>query len=412
MKKLILALLLTCCGVQISTQQYRQFSPAIYDSRSCYINQDLTAAFRSANYHFILPLYKAVGVRSNLNFVFSPNSIWIIVAAIAEGADPVTQQKLFQHLSVPNDPCVRQIYYQLATTRALPSHDVNIKNTRVWLFDDGTTVNPTWHDLVARNSLLEVVRAPIRHNPIATANEIKRIMSSSIPRLDLSGNSVILDTLDYNGLWSTAFADAVIERAPFYNLQGEPIGAVDLMRVQRRVRMAYHEKLQAKIIELPVGADGRYRMLFATIIGNNDFASAVGTVTGDLVVEIIERLQPSLVPIDVAIPRMVISSEIDMRVVLKDLGVKEVWTDPAVTSPPALPSSFVQRTTLVLNNTGLEYAYPEPQSAYSTHTGLDPILGREFIADRPFLFGLFDAETWTGLTSAVYSKPTYTFVKK
>ncbi|KAJ8707757.1 hypothetical protein PYW07_011434 [Mythimna separata] len=416
MKKIILALLLTWCGVQISTQQYRQFSPSIYDSRLCYINQDLTAAFRSSTYQFILPLYKSVGARSNLNFVLSPNSVWIIVAAIAEGADPVTQQKLFQLLSVPKDPCVRQVYYQLATTRALPSNDVNIKNTRVWLFDDGTTINPTWHDLVVSNSLLEVVRAPIRHNPIATANEIKRIMSASLPRLNLSGNSVILDTMDYNGLWSTAFADAVIERAPFYNLQRETIGAVDIMRVQRRARMTYSEKLQAKIIELPVGADGRYRILFGTIIGNIDLASVVGKVTGDLVLEIIGSLQPSLVPIDVAIPRMVISSEIDMRVVLEDLAVKELWTDPAVTryisNPPALPSSFVQRTTLVLNNTGLEYAYPEPQSAYSTRTGLDPILGREFIADRPFLFGLFDAETWACLMSAIYTKPTYTFVKK
>ncbi|KAJ8707758.1 hypothetical protein PYW07_011435 [Mythimna separata] len=410
MKQLIFALLLTCCGVQISTQQYHQFSPAIYDQRSCYINQDLTAEYRSSNYQFILPLYKSVAVRSNLNFVLSPNSIWIIVAAIAEGADPVTQQKLFQLLSVPNDPCVRQVYYQLATTRALPSNDVNIKNTRLWLFDDGTTVNPTWYDLVVKNSLLDVVRAPIRHNPIATANEIKRIMSSSLPRLDLSGNSVILDTMDYNGLWATAFSDAVIERAPFYNLQGQPIGAVDIMRVQRRVRIAYHEKLQVKVIELPVGADERYRMLFAMIIGD-DIPSVVGAVTSDFVFEFLGSLRPSLIPIDVAIPRMVISSEIDMRVVLEDLGIKELWTDPAVTrymsSPPALPSSFVQRTTLVLNNTGLEYAYPEPQSAYNTRTGLDPVLGREFIADRPFLFGLFDAETWTCLLSAIYTKPTY-----
>ncbi|KAJ8706360.1 hypothetical protein PYW08_010986 [Mythimna loreyi] len=387
----LLVLLLMCCGIQISTQQF-QVSPSIYTPRSCYINQDLITEYRSSNYHFILPLYKSLAVRSNLNFVFSPTSIWIILAAIAEGADPLTQQKLFQLLRLPNDQCLRQGFYQLATTRAYPSNDVNIKSTRILLLDDGVTVNPTWYDLVTRNSLLEVVKAPIRYNPIATANEIKRIMSSHLPRLNLSGNSVLLDTMDYNGLWSTAFADAVIERAPFYNLQGETIGAVDLMRVQRRARMTYDDRLKAKIIELPVGSDQRYRMLFAIIIGNNDLPSLVGAVNGDLVFEIIGNLRPSLVPIDVAIPRMVVSSEIDLRVILEDFAVKELWTDPAVTryisNPPALPSSFMQRATLVLNNTGLEYPHPEPGSAYSTRTGLDPILGRDFIADRPFLFAV------------------------
>lgn len=329
MKKLILALLVVCV-CQISTQEPQQYLPAVYNSR-CNVNRDITHEYRTTIYNFILQLFKSVAVRSNLNFVFSPNSIWIILAAIAEGADPLTQQKLFQLLNLPYDPCIRQAYYQLATTRAFPSNDVNIRSTRVLLIDDGTTLNPTWYDLVARNSLLEVVRAPIRYNPIATANEIKRIMSSNLPRLNLSGNSVLLDTMDYNGLWTTAFADAIIERAPFYNLQGEPIGAVDIMRVQRRARMAYLKQLNAKIIEIPIGSDERYRMMFSVTVGNKELKSVVAGVTADLVFEFIDRLQYSYVPIDVAIPRVVISSDIDMRVILQDLGVNELWTDPAVT---------------------------------------------------------------------------------
>ncbi|KAJ8708286.1 hypothetical protein PYW07_010411 [Mythimna separata] len=412
MKKLILVLLVVCCGVQISTQQNQIFSPTTYDSRWCNNNQDLTYEYRTSMYHFILKLFKSITVRGNLNVVFSPHSIWIIVAAIAEGADPVTQQKLFQLLTLPKEPCIRQAFYQLATSRVHPSNDVNIKNTRVWLFDDGVTVSPTWYDLVAKNSLLEVAKAPIKSNPVGTAKEIERIMSSRFPRLDLSGNSVLLDTMDYNGLWTTAFADAEIERAPFYNLEGEAIGAVDIMRIQRRVRMGYNEELRMKIMELPVGSDERYRMLFGVTIANHDFKTVVTDFNIDHVFDLIASLRPSLVPIDVAIPRMVITSDIDMKVIMEDLAVKDLWTDPAVTryisNPPALPSSFVQRASLVLNNTGLSYASPEPATAYSTRTGLDPILGRDFIADRPFIFGLYDAKTWTCLLATAFSQPTYT----
>ena len=333
MKKIILTLLVAYCGVQISTYEFQGYPPAgiPYNAQLCHVHKDVTFEYLTAQYNIALQLAKAIAVRSNFNFLFSPISIWIMVAAIAEGADPATQQKLFRLLHLPSDPCVRQAYYQLATSRAHPSNDVNIKNTRVLLIDDGTTLNPTWYDFVSRNYLLEVVRAPLRFNPTATANEIRRIMSAHLPRLDLQGNSVLMNTMDYNGLWTTAFEDAVIERAPFYDLQGKAIGAVDIMRVQRRVRMGYIKSLKLKILELPFGADERYRMMFAVVIGDSDFAPVITSINNEQVFEIIANLKPSSVPIKVAIPRTVIHSEIDVRAILEDLGVHDLWTNPSVT---------------------------------------------------------------------------------
>uniref|UniRef100_A0A2A4J224 Serpin domain-containing protein n=1 Tax=Heliothis virescens TaxID=7102 RepID=A0A2A4J224_HELVI len=412
MRKLSLALLLVCCCVPILTQHdQRLISSLVYDPRTCIVNEDLIYNYRSAIYSFSISLFRPVAFRSNLNFVFSPLSIWIMLAAMAEGAEPLTQQKLFQLLNLPNDPCIRQLYYQLATTRAFPTNDVNIKSTRVLLINDGTILSPSWYDVVVKNSLLEVITAPMRYNPTATANEIKRIMSARLPRLDLSGNSVLLDTMDYNGLWTTAFADAVVEQAPFYDIEGKQTGTVDIMRVKRRARMGYVKKLNAKVIELPFGADERYRMLFSVVIGKADLRPIVSGVTKELVFEVFAALRHSYVQIDVAIPRMVITSEVDVRTVLEDLGVQELWSDPSVTryisNPPAHPSSFVQRSTVVINNTGLYSEPQEPQPPPGVRTGLEPILGTDFVADRPFLFGLIDAETNSILLAAAFSRPTY-----
>nr|XP_021192794.2 leukocyte elastase inhibitor [Helicoverpa armigera] len=412
MRLSILTLLLVCCCVPILTHHdQRLISSLVYDPRICIVNEDLIYNYRSSIYNFSISLFRPVAFRSNLNFVFSPLSIWIMLAAIAEGAEPLTQQKLFQLLNLPNDPCIRQLYYQLATTRAFPTNDVNIKSTRVLLINDGTVLSPSWHGLVVKNSLLEVITAPMRYNPVATANEIKRIMSARLPRLDLSGNSVLLDTMDYNGLWTTAFGDAVVERAPFYDLVGKQIGTVDIMKVKRRARMGYVKKLNAKVLELPVGADERYRMLFSVVIGGADLKPIVTGVTKELIFELFAGLRHSYVQIDVAIPRTVITSEVDVRTVLEDLGVHELWTDPSVTryisNPPAHPSSFVQRSTAVLNNTGLYFEPAEYNHPSGLRTGLEPILGTDFIADRPFLFGLVDSETKSILLAAAFSRPTY-----
>ncbi|KAJ8708289.1 hypothetical protein PYW07_010414 [Mythimna separata] len=406
MKKLILVLLVACT-IQISTQQNQQLS-----SRPCNINRDLSLEYGRATYQILVESFRSAAIRGNFHFVYAPNSIWIMVAAIAEGADFLTQQKLFKYLNLPYDPCIRQAYYQLAITRAFSSNDVYIDNLRLWLFDYGVTLSRSWYDVAVKNSLLEVSRAPIRSNPVAAANKIRRIMSSPLPRINLRGNSALLETLDYDGFWTTGFEDAVIKRAPFYNLKGKQIGAVDMMWMQRTIRMGYNEDLQVKILELPVGLNGRYRLLFGMAVGTANLDTIRTTVTGDIVTKCIESLRLSLVPIFLAIPLLEIENLNDMKAVMGDLGYNQLFTDPGVTryisNPPALPSSYLQRTSIVFNTTGLKYTPSEPEPAEGAYTGLDPILGREYIADRPFVFSLYDAKTWACLWCAAYSKPTYT----
>lgn len=322
MKTEFLALLIISSGVLITTQQIQG---------PCYINRDVGDEYRSSLYDFSIDLIKSVIVKSDFNYVCSLVSIWITLAAIAEGTDPISQQKLFQFLKLPNDPCVRQEYYKLATTRAFPFNDVHIKNRRVLVLDESVTLNPTWYSFITKNSLLDVVTAPIHLNPVATANEIQRIMSTSLPRLNLNGNSVLLDTLDYNGLWTTTFLNATIERAPFYSQTGQVIGAVDLMKVKKQARMGYHRTLHSKILELPVGLSGRYHMLFLVRLEYNDLRPLVQAFESSVLVEAFDCLRDSNVPIDVAIPRIVITTEIDVRVILEELGVIELWNDPLVT---------------------------------------------------------------------------------
>ncbi|XP_022837526.1 plasminogen activator inhibitor 2, macrophage-like [Spodoptera litura] len=384
-------------------------------SEPCNLYEDVSRKFREDLYNISLITYQALARRSDLNYVYSPLSIWLTLAGLAEGADYHTQQQLFNFLKLSTDACSRQKYYRRATSRIVQSDDVNIINNRILLIDSGVTLNPTWYDLVLKNNLLEVLSAPLRSNPILTTIEVKQLTNIHNSRLDLTGNSVLLDTIDYNALWTTEFEQAKIDRSPFFNQVGELVGFVDLMRMKKRARLGHIKSVNAKALELPVGQDERFKMVFVIFLETNDVNQKLNILDTSVAFEVFDSFKTSYVPVEVAIPRVVITSEVDVRSMLEELGITSLWNDPVATrnisSPSALPRSYVQRTALTLDNRGLlPPPPPEILGPLDTPvTGLDPKLGNEFIANQPFFFGLFDSESLTCIIAAAFTAPTYRF---
>lgn len=325
MKPLIFLLLFVCTFV-VGYQEI--FSRSV---ESCLLYRDVTRDYRVSVYEFTTQAIKDVGPRSLYHFIFSPLSVWIVLAAMAEGADPYTQKHLFGLLRLPNDPCARLRYYQLATSRYIPGNDVSVLSTRSLVVNHGLAVNPYWHNFVSKNRLIDLASTPLQYDPQGSLNAIRLLSSATLANIDLSGNSLLVDTLDFNGLWSTAFSDAVIQRSPFYDPYGQKIGAIDLMRVSRRARIAFVSSINAKILELSIGVDDRYRMLFALILDTTDIDTIVSTIKSTIIDEFLGKSRESYVPVEIAIPRLTMTSEVNVRSILVNLGVRSLWTDPAVT---------------------------------------------------------------------------------
>lgn len=328
---LIFALLAACAEVSVST-------PHTFDLRGthlqepCNVHENVLRNYHTDLYDFALAFYKGVAAKSAIyHFVYSPLSVWLTLAGMAEGADSYTRQQIFSLLNIPYDECTRQKYYQLATSSIFQANDVKVINNRVLLLDAGVTPNPTWYDVVTKNNLLDVLSAPIRYNPEVTGNEIRRLTRAELPNLDFSGNSVILETIDYNALWTTEFADARIERSPFYDQVGNPVGFVDLMKVTKRARLGYVKSLKAKVLELPVGANERYRMALGMFPEASNVRTAFSIVTSEIITELFESYKESHVPVELAIPRFVMSSELDVKSIAEVMGITSLWTDPAAT---------------------------------------------------------------------------------
>ncbi|XP_022837522.1 serpin B5-like [Spodoptera litura] len=363
-------------------------------------NRNVYQDYSKAVTSFQHKLYTSVAARGNDHFVFSPHTIWLSLSALAEGADLSVQRQIFASLHLPEENCIRKKFYEIAVNVEKSGRDVIFDRRRILLLDEDLKVNPSWGQTVKALGLLKAGFASIKNNPRQTVQRVRKFIGTQA-NIPLSGNSVILDALEYQGLWTTAFPEADIQRQPFYDERGLIIGNVDMMHIRKRVRLAQAPVLGAKVVELPVGVDGRYTMLIAVGIGNNVLRNSMSTFMGSIL-EVFSLLQMSLVPLEVAVPRFSISSEFDIRAALEDLGLKSFWRDPLATKyvsePSALPGNFIQRVLVSVDSRGVE----PPQRRY-----VNNIIGRgqDFIVDRPFLFALFDTATRTCLYAGAYSKP-------
>ncbi|XP_030040571.2 serpin B5 [Manduca sexta] len=364
----------------------------------CGVGDDNIEGFREALYDFNMKLYKKLAEHTHGHFVISAPPLWQSLAAIAESMDGVARQELLQLLGLPEDECTRQTYYQLASSRETFGLDVTMQRKHVFFIDEGLNMNTEWVNLASTQFNLHTIPVPIKRAPKDVAYLIRHIISSQLAPLNLQGNSLLADEIDYNGLWSEAFPEADIIRSPFYDHEGNQIGSVDLMRIKRRVRMVFVEQINARVVEIPVGVDGRYRMLFGIPVEGHDMRKSIEKVTATVMFEMVAGLKESEVPIDVAIPRFVTTTESDVRAVLEQVGLKSLWTDASATrnisQPAVMPSGFVQRAEITLDSHGIDSYNPEFIEFTEYSTGLDPKLGHEMIANRPFMYGLFDAETY------------------
>ncbi|XP_030025881.2 plasminogen activator inhibitor 2, macrophage [Manduca sexta] len=411
---LVLSIVTLCASEKVSNTSGIASHPnyGLVYFGTCGEDIDITQEFRRSFYEFTVDLYQRIAVPTAGHFVFSPLSIWMSLAALAEGSDGLARQELFKLLRLPEERCIRQQFYALISRRELLGDDVILSRTRLFIYDEKLVINKNWDNYVCSHWLVGIIKGTLRKNPKKALQSMRDIFSAKLPNLDLNGNSVILDALDYDGLWTTAFLDSKPEIAPFYNDLGEKIGTVEMMRLNKRVRMSYNAELKMKILDLPVGQNGRYRFMFGVSAKDGTAGRSIKLGSSKYIFDIIQNRRLSKIPIDVAIPKFTLSSEIDIRSILEELKLKSVWTDPwgtkNISEPAALPSGFVQRVTIELDRPGLKpcpHEVTTPVKGTDKETGLEPELGKEFIANKPFLFAFFDTETFTVLFAGVYSKP-------
>lgn len=290
-------------------------------------SKDVTSDYHHSLQDFSTRFLKEVAKYSN-HFVISQYSIWLALAAIAEGSNGDVQNKLFKALNLPLDWCYREKYYEIATGLESPGlpEDVHLVRKRFLILNNDGSLNNTWRDMVGAAGLVNTKIVNLKdENAI---NNLKNIIAAKLDNINITGNSLILDSLDYKGLWSTEFENTSIEHgADFFNDNGVQIGTVDLLKIKKRVKLAHLPILNAKLLELPVGNNGRYRMLFILNNRKKSIRRMIEHFPSSLLMDSFPLLLESVIPLDVAIPRLVMTSELDLKNLIEDVGMGDVWNN-------------------------------------------------------------------------------------
>ncbi|CAB3226157.1 unnamed protein product [Arctia plantaginis] len=372
--------------------------------------------YREAQSHFFKTLYAKVAARSDNHFVFSPITIWLSLSALAEGAEPIVQSQVLTSLSLPQEKCIRNKFYEIALRVEESGRDVSFERRRCLVIDEFLEVNPTWSKYVTNYGLLAVVAAPIKSSPEATSERLKKFLETRFD-INFKGNSILIDRLDYEGLWSTAFDDSNTYKAPFYNDLGVQIGTVDMMKAKKYVRVAHVPFMHTKVLELPVGFKGRYTMLIVVGTGNNILKNAFELFLGSIF-KVLSLLQMSLVPVEIEVPKFTMSSEFDVRIALEEMGIDGFWNDPAATGyvskPAALPGNFIQHTSVKIDSGGVDPVSPSKGGllpglvdlAANTASDVASAVGHNFVANRPFMYALLETKTQTCIFAGAFARPT------
>lgn len=298
----------------------------IREKRPC--EQDLIPIFREALDDFTVRLTKRAAYYSNNgNFVISPYSIWLSLASIAEFTDTHLQPQFFKALNLPEDRCIRNKFYLLASSVETSGPDVDFKRRRAFAIDERYQPYNDWLSFNEEHKTLDYLPIAWDEENFESIREAMGIQQ----QLPFYGNSILLDRLYYKGLWTSAFSEGTVELAPFYNDLGLPIGSVDYMRMKSRVRLAHIPFIDAKVLELPVGSDGRYSMLFTMGVRSDSVKNILDLLRSSIVVEILKALTVSLVPIEVAIPRFFMHHGFNAKPALEDMGFPQVFADPSAT---------------------------------------------------------------------------------
>lgn len=312
-------------------------------------SKDVTSDYHHSLQDFSTRFLKNVA-KDNDNFVISQYSIWLALAAIAEGSNGDIQSTLFKALNLPLDWCYREKYYDIATGLESPGlpEDVYLIRKRFLVLNDDLKLNNTWRDIVGAAGL--IITKIVNLKDANTIDDLKNLIAAKLDDMNITENSLILDSLDYKGLWSTEFENSSIEHsADFFNDEGVKVGTVDLLKITKRVKLAHLPILNAKLLELPVGNNGRYRMLFILNNRKKSIRRMIEHFPSSLIVDSFPLLMESVIPLEVAIPRFSMTSELDLKKVIEDVGLGGVWNNNEASKLVLFSNKFVKADQFIVD---------------------------------------------------------------
>ncbi|XP_031636188.1 uncharacterized protein LOC116349073 [Contarinia nasturtii] len=358
--------------------------------------------------------------RYDSNFVIAPFSVWSLMLLIAEGATATSFNQLQATLRMPNDMNTLRTAYknfqrlllvntstvELAVNQALFS-DINrpIENSYATILSDEYEAD---HLAVNFKQPANAVKFINDHIDMRTHGKIKDIVKPE----DLIETQLLLTSaIFFKGQWKFPFNISYTKDMPFYREDGKPIGNVPMMSQRKILSYTTINQLDASILELPYGKEDRLCMLLILPRYNSSLAAVFQNLRNFNIATISYELHKydntndyDESEIELTLPRFSIDSDLELRTVLEELGIKDIF-DPAkanlskMSKQPSFVSRVFHKAVIEVNEQGTVAA---GVTAGTVSFKQSPI---EFIFNRPFGFLITDKVTNTLLFAGQVKNP-------
>merc|ERR1712045_86192 len=349
--------------------------------------QQSIVSLQSGQHQFTSRLLQQIESNTTTNFVLSPHSIHSIFSQLLQGSGGRTKAELENLLGVAaSDSLVEQ--YKMVGEGFKQANLLAVADSFKPKREYRTNLNSGFQSDIREfdfgsNSLASVQEIN-KYVEDVTNQKIKDLLAND----DVDGltRMVLINAVYFKANWQFAFnADETFESS-----FSSPEGSVSTQYMNREaeVRMLVDKERKMQILELPYEDPNRSMLI---VLPN------AGTPTDDLVQRLGDldlgsiRTDGRLAPTSISIPKFKLKFKTYLKQQMEQLGVVDVFARTAdlsgISNEALSASEAVHQAFIEVNEEGTEAA-----AATAAVVGLRTAQQRkrEFFADRPFLFVVYD----------------------
>lgn len=204
------------------------------------------------------------------NLIISPITVWTVLAVISEGATGNTYEEIRKTARIPK--FVEQLhinYQENLKWLTVNSPTVQLEQVNTLFADKNNSLERDYKDLISRVYRTQMIPVDFKDST-TTANLINRYVQevtrgriqSLVDESTIADSKMLLaSALYFKGQWTAPFNSTSTIPKPFYDSNDKIIGQVNMMYNRYTYPFANIKQLQARVIELPYGNEGRLSML-------------------------------------------------------------------------------------------------------------------------------------------------------
>lgn len=372
---------------------------------------DALGAAESVN-AFAFDLYRQLAKDEKGNVFFSPQNISSAFAMLYAGAADETERELSDVFRFGDSTDADMKALQEIINATSPDVAVVEGASAIWP-DKNLTLRDSYVEKMRLYYDSEVVAVNYSEDPAQAAERINHWASlkthGRIPKIidsiDRRTRLVLTSAIYFKSAWPVEFSKSRTKEQPFFRSDGSET-KVELMN--RQDWLAYYESEHFQAIKLYYKGHV-YSMLVMLPKERGKLKELEATLSLGTFKHTLGSLREKRVDVILYIPKFTFRTQYELDTALRDMGLKQSFTDdaqfPRLAEEPLKANRVIHKTFIEVDEKKTEAAAVTGLSMMITSSGREMTKPKIFRADHPFLFFILENRTNTILFMGRYVGP-------